>query len=219
MPEAVPDEAAREPKPARRIRVPRLRRDRSSKETTVSSTEAEPEAVEEPLPLAYKTFSPKLAPALTALGGVIAIAGGLGVWVRAVRLEAEGLPPEEVVSRLGSNTPEGLSIAVFGAVAALTSWLWLRRRPVFKIVPSLVVKLLPLLSSAGAVALIAWQLPLIDKEARGLAEEAISDASFVSFHAGLGWGAWCMAAAAVLLFLGTIVGILREIDLRKGTAA
>ena len=219
LPEAVPDEAAREPKRAWRIRVPRLRRERSSADPAEATSESEPAAAEDPLPLAYQTFSSKLAPTLTALGGLIAIAGGLGVWVRAVRLETEGLPPEEVATQLGYNSPEGLSIAVFGAIAALTSWLWLRRRPVFKIVPSLVTKLLPLLSSAGVIALVAWQLPLIDGEAQALAQEAIADANFVTFHAGLGWGAWCMAAAAVLLFLGSIVGILREIDLRKGKAA
>ena len=156
---------------------------------------------------------------MTALGGLVAIAGGLGVWVRAVQLETEGLPPEEVATRFGYDSPEGLSIAVFGAVAALTSWMWLRRRPVAKVVPSLVLKLLPLLASVGVIALVAWQLPLIDQEAQALAQEAIADANFVSFHAGLGWGAWCMVAAGILLFLGSIVGILREIDLRKGTAA
>ena len=218
LPEAVPDETARGSKTARRIRVPRLRRGRPAEEPA-AAVETEAVEAEEPLPLAYKTFSPKLAPALTAVGGLIAIAGGLGVWVRAVRLETEGLPPEEVVARFGSDSPEGLSIAVFGAVAALTSWLWLRRRPFFEMIPSLIAKLLPTISSVGAIALIAWQLPLIDQDARDLAQQAISDANFVSFHAGLGWGAWCMVAAAVLLFLGTGVGILREIDLRRGKAS
>jgi hypothetical protein len=90
---------------------------------------------------------------------------------------------------------------------------------VFKVVPSLILKVVPLLTSGAAIALIAWQLPLVDAEARQLAADAIERASFFSYHAGLGWGAWCMAAAAVLLFLGSIVGILREIDLRRGKSA
>jgi hypothetical protein len=217
LPEAVPDETVEASKP-RRFRVPRLKREQTTEPTTAPET-TDTTPAEEPLPLAYRTFSPKLAPTLTALGGIVAILGGLGVWVRAVEVQTEGLAPEEVFRTFGYNDPEGLTIAVFGAAAVLTSWIWLRQRPVFKVIPSLALKLLPLLSSGAVVALVAWQLPKIDQEARQLASEAIDRAAFFSYHAGLGWGAWCMAAAGVLLFLGTIVGILREIDLRRGKAA
>ena len=213
LPEAVPDETVEAPK-TRRFRVPRLKREKAGEpEPTTDTTEVE---VEDDLPLAYQTFSPKIAPTLTAFGGLIAILGGLGAWVRAVVVETEGIAPEEVVVSYGYDDPEGLTIAVLGGVALLTSALWLRRRPVAKVIPSFFVKVIPALVSLAIIGLVAWQLPLIDAEASELASQAIQQANFVSYHAGLGWGAWCMVAAAVLLFLGTVIGILREIDLRRG---
>jgi len=35
-----------------------------------------------PATAAYTTFSPRLAPSFIATGGLLAIAGGLGLWVR-----------------------------------------------------------------------------------------------------------------------------------------
>ena len=86
-------------------------------------------------------------------------------------------------------------------------------------VPALAIKLVPALASLAIVGLAAWELPLIDRSANALAQQAIEDANFTTFHAGLGWGAWCLVVAGVLLFLGTFVGILREIDLKRGAAA
>jgi hypothetical protein len=116
---------------------------------------------------------------------------------------------------MGYNDPEGLTIAVFGALAVLTALLWTRQRPIFKVVPAFVMKLIPLLLSLAIVGLAAWQLPLIDRSAQTLAAEAVQDASFSNFHAGLGWGAWCLIVAGVTLFLGSVVGIFRELDLRR----
>jgi hypothetical protein len=79
-----------------------------------------------------------------------------------------------------------------------------------------IVKVLPVLYTAAIIALIAWQLPLVDEEAASLATAAREELDFVTFHSGYGWGAWFMLAGAVLLFLGLTAGILREIDVRRG---
>jgi hypothetical protein len=65
--------------------------------------------------------------------------------------------------------------------------------------------------------LVATRLPEIDSTARAWAVEAREGSvEFLSFHAGFGWGAWCMLAAAVTLALGVMAGVLRELDLRRG---
>ena len=217
--EAVEEEKTGTAEAKSRLRLPWPRR--KSTDSAHETPEAEEELGEpaEPAPLAYRTFSPKLAPGLTAAGGAFAILGGLGQWVRATRVVTEGMEPEVVNFSMGYQDPEGLTMAVFGAVALITSVFWLRQRPLFKVLPSLVLKLLPTLASFAIIGLGAWELVLIDRSAQSLAQNAIEQADFVSFHAGLGWGAWCLVVAAVLLFLGTFVGILREIDLKRGTAA
>jgi len=201
----------------RRLRLPWSRRDRAVEAVGETETPQDGAAEEAPevSPLAYKTFSPKLPPALTAFGGLLAIGGGLGAWVRATRVQTEGLAPEQVAVSMGYNDPEGLTIAVFGGVALITALLWLRRKPLFGFLPAFAVKLVPVLASVAVIGLAIWQLPLIDQQAQALAADAIQDASFTAFHAGLGWGAWLMIVASVLLFLGIVIGILREFDLRS----
>lgn len=159
-------------------------------------------------PTEYKTFSRKLAPSLNVLGGALAIAGGLGVWVRATELAQEGLAPAEVVVRMGYGHIRGPVIAAVAGILVLTSVAWLLR---FRI-----LKLLPLLSSIALAVLVGWQLPQIDGEAAALASQARENIDFVAFHAGYGWGAWCMLAGAILAVLGSLAGLLRELDVRKG---
>jgi len=211
--EAVVEESPGEAKPGRRLRLPWPRKERAATVAMEKGDDTVEEA--EPSPLAYRTFSPKLAPAATAIGGALAILGGLGAWVRATQVETEGLPAEQVAVQMGYNDAEGLAIAVFGGLAVLTALLWIRKRPLFKVVPAFVVKLVPLLLSLAIVGLSAWQLPLVDQAAQELARQAIEDANFTNFHAGLGWGAWCLVVSAVVLFLGCAVGTLRELDLRR----
>lgn len=217
--EAVEEEKTGVAKAKSRLRLPWLHRKSAADAEESPVTEQENLTGSDPAPLAYRTFSPKVAPGLTAAGGALAILGGLGQWVRATRVVTEGLQPELVDFSMGYDDAEGVTMAVFGGIAMLTSFFWLRRRPVFKVVPSIAIKLIPVLVSLAIVGLAVWELPLIDRSAQGLAQQAIDRADFVSFHAGLGWGAWCLIVAAVLLFLGTFVGILREFDLKRGTAA
>ena len=64
--------------------------------------------------------------------------------------------------------------------------------------------------------MVGWQLPLIDQDAAALAQQAREQIDFVAFHAGYGWGAWCMLTGAILALLGSTAGTLREMDVRKG---
>lgn len=159
-------------------------------------------------PTEYRTFSRKLAPSLNVVGGALAIAGGLGVWMRATELTQDGLAPTEVALTMGYSEWPGVAIAALGGLTLLSSVLWLLR---FRI-----LKLLPLLYSVALAVLVGWQLPRIDGDAASLAEQAREQIDFVAFHAGYGWGAWCMLAGAVLAVLGSLAGLLRELDVRKG---
>jgi hypothetical protein len=159
-------------------------------------------------PTQYRTISRKLAPSLNVLGGTLAIAGGLGVWVRATELTAEGLVPAEVATTWGYEDWPGLAIAALGVLTAIGALTWLMR--------FLLPKLLPVAYSIALAVLVGWQLPLVDREAAALAEQARSQVDFVAFHAGYGWGAWCMLAGAVVAVLGSVAGALREFDVRRG---
>ena len=161
-------------------------------------------------PTEYRTFSRKLAPSLNVFGGGLAIAGGLGVWVRATELASEGLAPVEVSASMGYADWPGVAIAALGALTLISSITWLLRYRI--------LKLLPILYSVGLAVMVGWQLPLIDKDAAALALQAREQIDFVAFHAGYGWGAWCMLAGAVIALLGSFAGFLRELDVRKGIA-
>jgi hypothetical protein len=163
------------------------------------------------LPTSYKTFSHKLAPSLTAIGGLLAIAGGLGSWVRTTRVVSEGLAAEQVGNWMGRTSTYGIAIAILGGAAAASSLIWFARR--------LLPKILPVATSVAAIVVAAIQLPAIDRVATQWASDAAaSQADFMSFHAGLGWGGWLLIVSCVLLALGVVVGVLREIDVRRGVS-
>jgi hypothetical protein len=187
----------------RRLRLPRRLRILAGGRAS-SRPEAGPVS-----PTSYRTLSRKLPTSLTALGGTLALLGGLGAWARATELAAEDFAPEEVRVTMGYTEPVGVGIAVAGGAAIIASLVWLSRR--------LLLKLVPLALAATIIGLVAMRLPEIDATARAWAVEAREGSvEFLSFHAGFGWGAWCMLAAAVTLALGVIAGVLRELDLRRG---
>ena len=189
-----------------------LRRVRPARRIRPSPKQLEPEATTEIVdkPTAYRTFSRKLAPGLTALGGLLAIAGGLGTWVRATRLVSEGAPIEEVSVTMGYESWPGVAIAVLGTLAFIASITW--------VMSALLLKIFPVIYALGIAVLVGWQMRAINDRAAGIADQAQSDLNFITFHAGYGWGVWCMLAGSVVLFLGITVGILREFDVRRGTS-
>jgi hypothetical protein len=142
---------------------------------------------------------------------LLAIAGGLGSWVRATRVASEGLTPEQVGNWMGRTSDYGIAIAVIGGAAALSSILWLLR--------PLLAKLPSLATSVAVIVLGLIQLPAIDRVATTWAADASSSQTdFLTYHAGLGWGAWLLIVSCVLLALGAVVGVLREIDVRRGVS-
>lgn len=182
-----------------RLGVIGTRRRRSQAESTAVPSSA----------TGYRTLSKKLAPSLVSIGGVLAIAGGLGTWIRTSNVKAEGLAEEQVRAVMGYEADWGRVIAGVGALAAISGVAWLRR--------GLLFKLASVLLSLGVVALATWRLPMLERAAAQLALEArTGPIDFVTFHAGLGWGAWLLIVAGLMLFLGVTAGLLRELDVRKG---
>lgn len=163
-------------------------------------------------PTAYHPFSKKLVVSLTAFGGVLVIFGGLGTWIRVAQQETSRSPIEDVDAVMGYADPIGLVLASLGAIAVATAFLWGMQRLMLKVAPVVV---------ALAVAGIAfWRIPMLDRRAddileSGLRSLASMDSPFYSMHAGRGWGAWMLIAGAVVLLLGAVAGIMREIDLHK----
>ena len=164
-----------------------------------------------PLPPGYQPFSNKLAPSLIALGGFLSVAGALGAWIRTSQVVAEGLQEEEVRAVMGYEADWGRLIAVVAGIATLSAVTWLMR--------NLLLKLLSVAAAIAVIVLTVIRLPVIDDQAAGLAYQArTGEIDFISFHAGFGWGAWCLIVGAVALFLGITAGALRELDVRRGSA-
>lgn len=162
----------------------------------------------------YTSFSKKLPAIFTGLGGALTILGALGKWTRSTRGTASERAAEEVQAVMGHTSLIGWAIAAVGLVALVGSIAWFMRRFMPKLVP------------IGAALIIAWAAPWqlleLQDRYRALAEAARkaaqeSTTSYV-FHAGYGWGAWLLLAGAILLVLGTIAGLLRQLDVRRGIA-
>jgi hypothetical protein len=158
-------------------------------------------------PVGYTPFSPRLAPSLIAAGGLLAIVGGLGLWVRAVAVTSSGMHQTGTVTGVGHAW--GWVIAALGALALAGSLLrfsssrWL---------------LAPV--SIAAVVLMAIRISDLSHESSRMAFRAGAQAgrAFTAYHAGFGWGAWAMTLAAVLITLGTVVTLLCWLDERRGFA-
>jgi len=154
----------------------------------------------------YTSFSPRLAPSFIATGGLLAIAGGLGLWVRVTSIDSAGIA-HQTSSLAGTGTTTGWLVAALGAVAVAATFIRF---------PS--SRWLHTAASAAAVILIALRLSDLSSLASGMAFRAGARAgtAFTAYHAGFGWGAWVMTLALVALALGTIVTLLRWLDERKG---
>lgn len=179
--------------------------------------EGQHRAVARSLPIGYRTFSRKLAPALTGTGSVLAIMGGLGTWVRAAEVTVGtvgGRSSEEVGAIMGYAQKSGWALAVLSLITLIGAYAWLTERPIQKLVP--------VIGSLGIVTVVALRLSTVSAEAQILvakvreAAEAGKRLDLSAYHAGFGWGTWFLILASVLLSLGVIVGVLRELDMRRG---
>lgn len=154
----------------------------------------------------YRTFSRKLAPALTATGGVLAILGGLGTWIRQAKATRFGENLKDVAAGMGYRETVGWVLAGLGVVAIIGAFTWF--------LPQFLPKLVPIVAAVLVGAITTWKLPLIDRQVNTMVDEATKKLGFSDFHAGFGWGAWLLLVSSVLLLLGAMAGILREMDLR-----
>jgi hypothetical protein len=165
-------------------------------------------AAARPDPDAYRTFPRTLAPGLAAAGGLLVFMGGLGTAIRATAVTSEALPPQPVGTLNGYSEGLGVAVALLGAavvfVAAMTLWT--------RTLPRLTLEITALSAAMGTLG----RLLELNRAADSLAASASQQPTFLSFHATFGWGAWSMLIGLVLLFLGALVGGLRELDLRRG---
>lgn len=159
-------------------------------------------------PTAYRALSAKGVAALTAAGGALTIAGGLGNWMRAASAAREGDPLEDIGAVMGYSEGTGWILAALGAIALLGGFAWF--------MSSLAPKMIPILAALAVAAITAQRLPQIQSGARNLVERATEELGFATFHAGFGWGAYLLLMGSILLLLGAFAGILREMDMRRG---
>jgi len=184
---------------------------RAGKVAGLLSRKKDAAAAAKPLPPGYKPFSNKLAPGLIGLGGLLSMSGALGAWIRTSQVAAEGLQEQQVGAVMGYEADWGRLIAVVAGVAAISAVVWLMH--------NLLLKIASVALCIAAIVLTVIRLPVINDQAAGLAYQArTGEIDFVSFHAGFGWGAWCLIVGATALFLGITAGVLRELDVRRESA-
>ena len=119
-----------------------------------------------------------------------------------------GEDPKTVRLLMGYNSKAGWIVAVLGVVLILASFAWLRR--------SIALKLAEVGLLVVTAALVAGRLRSFNDRAVIWADAAKRSPNFVGFHAGFGWGAWCMLTGAIVAGFGLLIGLLRELDVRKG---
>jgi len=156
----------------------------------------------------YRTFSARVPATLTAAGGAFVVMGALGASLRASAILRHGSDPITVRTSMGFSSSAGWAIAVAGLVLAVSMLAWLRRNRAVKVVPVLL--------TAAVAVVVALRLTGLNDRAAAWATDAKAVHRYLGFHAGLGWGAWALLAGAILAGFGVLVGVLREIDVRKG---
>ncbi|MEX2556780.1 MAG: hypothetical protein WEB06_14280, partial [Actinomycetota bacterium] len=139
------------------------------------------------------------------------VLGALGAGVRACAGATARDEPLQVGVIMGHNDVTGWVLAVLAVLLGLSAIVWLGRRKVLK------------LGAAGvAIAfgiLSGIRIDFFDRRAAELATAAQRQPDFAGYHAGLGWGAWMLLAAAIVAALVLLVAALRSLDLRKGLSA
>jgi hypothetical protein len=156
----------------------------------------------------YRTFPARLPVVLSVVGGGFVALGALGTWVRASAIETLRDDPKTVQVVVGYDSGAGWALAVAGVLLAIGALVWLGRRRILQLAALAVTVL-------TGVA-IARKLVEFNDLGADWAVAARRAPDFVGFHAGLGWGAWCLLAGVILAAFGALVGVLRAVDLRRG---
>lgn len=157
---------------------------------------------------AYRTFPARLPAVLCMIAGAFGVLGALGSGVRATAMAAAREQPQQVDVLMGYRAGLGWVLALLAALLGVSAFAWLAAR-----------KGLKLGAASVAVAftiLAALRLSFFDRRAAEWAEAAQRRPDFVGYHAGLGWGAWLLLAAAIVAGFALLVGALRSLDVRKG---
>ena len=156
----------------------------------------------------YRTFPARLPAVLSLIAGAFGVLGALGAGVRASAVAAVRDEPRQVGVVMGHGDVTGWVLAGLALLVALSAVAWIGRRKILK------------LGAAGAALAFAIltgvRLGSFDRRAAELAEAAQRNPDFAGYHAGLGWGAWLLLAAAMVATFALLVGVLRSLDFRKG---
>jgi len=159
----------------------------------------------------YRTFPARLPAVLSIVAGFFGVIGALGTGLRASAVATARDDPEEVRALMGYRAGIGWVLAAMAVLLVVFSIAWLGRRRTLKLGAAAL--------AIAFAALTAARLSFFDRRAAEWADAALRQPNFVGYHAGLGWGAWLMLAAAVVGALAVLTGALRALDLRKGYGA
>ena len=157
--------------------------------------------------VAYRSFSAKLAPGLSAAAAALFLLGGLGTWLRVVISESAADVPADTNAVLGYQHAHGWVLAIGSVLLLIASWFWTKPGWLLKVIPSSVGIVL--------IGLATWRIAVIDGEAVRMLAEAHERLDFVNYHVGFGWGAWLLLTAAVVVAVSILIGCLREFDVER----
>ena len=160
---------------------------------------------------AYRTFPARVPAVLSLIAGTLGALGALGAGVRASAVATARDEPLQVGVVMGHDDATGWVLAVLAVLLGVSAIAWLGRRKVLKLGASGVAL------AFGVLAGI--RIDSFDRRAAELAAAAQRQPDFAGYHAGLGWGAWMLLAAAIVTAFVLLVATLRALDLRKGLSA
>ena len=114
---------------------------------------------------------------------------------------------------MGTSRTIGWMIAALGALVIAGAFTWFMRGRLFKLVP--------VVGGLALAFMVARQIVILASERQEMLTDATAKlrkgADVTTIYSAIfGWGTWLMLAGAVLVVVGVIAGILRELDLMRG---
>jgi hypothetical protein len=172
------------------------------------SADARGESVSAVAPV-YRTFPARIPTSLAVTGGALSALGALGTAIRATRVPAVREAAVQAGVTMGYRDAAGWVIAVLAIELIVLALMWRRGARVLKIAAAGV--------ALASIVLSALRISNLSDRAGAIAASRFrAPQGFVAYHVGLGWGAWVLALGTMLVGFALLVGVLRELDLRKG---